>query len=129
MAKPDKPGFWKSRDGRKVIIHEFGRELYFRLVEDTGHTVGLGKPINDLFGNDWLPYDEPEFPKLPEKPKLSQCYVHWFPNAGHKPAWRTFSGGQCREAKNMPLREYVVIPHPDNDPEAVKLIEEARKAA
>lgn len=109
--KPNAPGEWHSRDGRRAVAFYSDGVLVCRTIDQ------LWNQGARLPGDDWLPAVAPEFPELPPKP--SQCYTKYYDS---DPAWRQFGTG----LRDSELRQYNIIPHPDNDPEAERMIEEAK---
>lgn len=125
--KPDKPGEWHSRDGRKIVVYFFKGDLKYREFEQSA-LVNVVPTVDALKGDDWLPAIAPKFPALPPKPAL--CFSQHA--ATGRVCWRLWDGKEFRgidgrEQLFAPPERLRVIPHPDNDPEAVAIIEAARK--
>jgi len=122
--KFDKLGIYVCRDGRVAVRHKY-RNFQEVNVYDPGFYGWAHHTADKEFEGEWKPVELPKFPELPPKPKILQCYVI---KDGLGPFWREFleNGTPCRGVAT-PLSRYAVIPHPDNDPEAVRLIEEAQK--
>lgn len=124
--RPNKPGEWYSRDGR--VVYVWGDLSVTRMNADR-RVIGPCC-VHDLEGDDWLPAEPPKFPELPPKPRGGLCFVHranadWWAyvwdkgmkvlNRGYGDVWG--------------LKDVAIVPHPYNDPEAERLIEEAQKNA
>lgn len=120
---------WFARDGRIVTIDD-DRDTAVRLLSPTCRFLGfrdLGDP--DLEG-DWIKVDPPKFPELPPKPTLVLfTQNHWGPGENY---WGSVEGNtiytvspKCGHGATyrLPHEHVVVVPHPDNDPAAVAMIE------
>lgn len=129
MPKPNAPGEWYSRDGRRIVVWKCGSTTWWRRVEDD---EGISQAFLSLPGDDWLPAVAPTFPVLPTKPLM--CLVrHECWEESEPPQWRCFRNGlkvgmRRYEYSEHKCGEYTVVPHPENDPAAVRMIEEARVA-
>ena len=117
--KPDKAGEWHSRDGRKIVVFDWAGSLRWKHCGRYNTSSGL----HELDGDDWLPATPPVFPELPPKPRLVYAVLH------HAKSWwmhmrdDRFSNGASWESAGR----LTVVPHPDNEPEAVRLIEGAKR--
>lgn len=120
--KPDKPGEWHSRDGRRIYMDG---DLVWMVV---GGSCWFG--YDELLGDDWLPAVAPTFPELPPKPKPLLCLVRVKARHGqNSPEWALWENGTWFVTNyHFYSRELEVVYHPGNDPEAVELIEESQDA-
>lgn len=129
---PDDVGLWYSDDGQKdVFINKcsdgftacwpgFLPSVCCSSVDSLVESCGI-RPAR------WCKAERPEFPPLPAKPLL--CYTRTIANKQIE-AWRLIDQGAALRTEpgccRIPLSKVEVIPHPDNDPAAVALIEAAR---
>lgn len=125
-SRPDKPGEWHSRDGRRIVVFEYDGVLKYRGFENK---LGYNRLwlARELPEGEWLPAVAPEFPPLPPKPVLVYATRPLF----DAPDWVTIAYGQNTyyrgDGGSGRLCGLTVVPHPDNDPEAVRLIEKAHE--
>lgn len=130
---PDSVGYWVSDDGQEVMIScgKWSRDFYFQTADDhfDFKTKSLAANVKDVVSPArWLRVEKPTFKPLPPKPLL--CFVTrpGVTKAGGE--WRAFVDGVICGSTLSPgggrNRDYAVAPHPDNDPEAVRLIEESK---
>jgi len=136
--RPDAVGPWADRDGGIAVVYDHGSDLMADVCS-AGEFSSFNVPVESLGHDEWLPYVAPEFPeRAPDAPpKPVSCYVEINPSYGDvPPAWITFEPGSKHYYRRDPrggppcwgdLDEVDVIPHPDNDPEAVRLIESAKQ--
>lgn len=125
--KPDRPGEWHSRDGRRIVAMYLAGGLCWRpCVGPSDGFFGASQRIETLESDDWLPAEPPTFPELPPKPKALQCLVRVSKN---EPEWALWENGTWFVTNyHFYSRELEVVSHPDNDPEAVRMIQEAKAA-
>lgn len=119
---------YASRDGHIAVLTVGG--AYSWHVVDSQGMWRFYDDGQELKG-DWLPVELPKFPELPPKPDIKLCLVYR-PNATEYPGeWRIIVDGKVHgytlPSSLSPPHNYTIVPHPDNDPEAVRLIEEAQK--
>lgn len=70
----------------------------------------------------------PEFPPIPEKPKVGQCLVSLPFGPRHDIRWRTFKENTLHSLDGgVDAHQYRVVPDPRNDPVAIQIIEDARR--
>lgn len=137
--KPNDPGVWYARDGRVLVARSYKGRLWVNVFtpavgEISGLSfAGYADTQSDLLEGDWIKAEPPKFPELPvlhyrvlakasPTAKFQFTGTHWF---YFEPKLGEFHGG--RQGYWAP-RELEVCAHPKNDPEAVKLIEEAQRA-
>jgi hypothetical protein len=87
--------------------------------------------MHELEGDDWLPATAPKFDELPPKPRPEAEY--WcFVSSGSRPVWRRIKDGRAYDSDGLwqsgNLRIYTIIPHPENDEEAMRMIREAKNS-
>lgn len=129
--KPDFPGEWYNRAGRRVMVWDYNGLRCWRDV--FGQQAGASVGADTIPGDDWLPAVAPVFPVLPPPPPQVFAETDF-----HGPDWWALREGKwavtfndCKGSRDSYTSrwEYLkVIPHPDNDPEAVRLLEEAANA-
>lgn len=136
--KPDKPGFWHSRKGNFARVWEayYHNVLWGELFNSRGDRVKGSCRVVDFDEDDWLPVEEPEFPKIPARPlSLNRCLVEWQGREGVKIGWIGNVRDECgwlppekRKCGShyVDLRKCRVIPHEENDRDAVVLVEAAQ---
>lgn len=102
-TRPDEPGYWWT-------YNPHSREVKCVHVSN-GSAWGEGRYIKS---------EPPEFIDYPPKPP--QVLVRYYSG---QLQWLPIRGKQ--EAKSICAVNWAVIDHPDNDPEGVRMIEEARE--
>jgi hypothetical protein len=136
---PDDAGMWYSDYGQECYIQHHGRNhcrwpnsWYVRTVEnhDSGFdTLEIALERAGIRPARWRKVEAPEFEPLPV-PLPRVLFTH---KDGHwpEPFWgqvkdgSVYAEGYIAIVGQYRLVSVVVVPHPANDPEAVRLIEEA----
>lgn len=128
--KPHGPGtVWFARD-RRIAVVDHHSQTPVRILEPGGISLTPYALADPYLSGEWVQVDRPKFPELPPKPALvlftqagwGQNAKYWgyvdgdtvytiFPKSGHGATY------------NLQYAKIVVVPHPDNDPSAVAMIE------
>lgn len=118
----DRPGFYANRDttarNRYARVYARKRDVYDLVAEIYNENFSFSGCL-DVFRmehEDWRPFTPPEFPPLPSRPRL--CYAKL---EGSPPAWYCF-----RWPADKYAWKYEIVPHPDNEPEAIEIIQQAK---
>lgn len=131
IMRPNKPGEWHNSTGRKIVVYRWDI-LWYRPIDGDKDQDCIA--VEDLPGNDWLPALPPLFtecpaPPMPEPPKFLPVLVNVQPP--EQPQWRFVFNGAIYFANGDPTEcppySYTVVPHPDNNPEAERLILQSAK--
>ena len=118
--RPHGPGtVWLSSDGRIAVVDNGGSYPVALFTHEAGDVYSIDGCRFDELDGEWMQFERPAFPVAPPKPHVTQCLVY-HPGTTTK-VWRTFSNGRCLES-DMPARNYTVVPHEDNDQDAIYMI-------
>lgn len=122
------PGVYVSRDGRVAMsFSQDGCETRFIVrrsgEQDWDHRL-KNEPSTE---GDWqrIDLDAIQWPELPPKPLL--CLTRLKTNPHDIPRWRLVESDAANCCGTV-ARRLTVVPHPENDPEAVAMIEAVKEA-
>lgn len=120
------PGLYVARDGRRAMSYQSMTGMSFVIAgEDTRCDFNAAGSMQTE--GDWQRIDlaAVKWPELPPKPRIGQCYTRF----KRCVCWRVFSIDDRRSIfqSSNDLKDYEVVYHPDNDREAVAMIEAAKE--